>query len=61
MFCLIIIYCYFTPDLILQSYATIPDFTEKNLMALFPPSHSHSPDLGCVGAQRIKFLDRFLA
>ena len=28
--------------------------------SLPPPSFSHSPDLGCVGAQRILFVGRFL-
>ena len=47
-------------DLILQSYATIPDPTNKILVTLIPPSHSHSPDFGSVGAQRLMFLGRFL-
>ena len=47
-------------DLILQSYATIPDPTDKILVTLLPPSHSHSPDFGSVGAQRLMFLGRFL-
>ena len=34
--------------------------TERILVALSPPSLSHSPDLGCVGAQRIMFLGRIL-
>ena len=41
-------------------HATIPDPTDRLLMSLPPPSLSHSPDLGCVGAQRIMFLGRFL-
>ena len=41
-------------------HATIPDRTDKILVSLPPPSLSHSPNLGCVGAQRIIFLGRFL-
>ena len=40
--------------------ATIPDPTNKVLGAPLPPSPSHSPELGCAGAQRIMFLGRFL-
>ena len=40
--------------------ATIPDPTYKILVTLHPSCLSHSPDLGCVGAQRIMFLCRFL-
>ena len=41
-------------------YATISDPTDKILVALPPTFPSYSPDLGCVGAQRIMLLDRFL-
>ena len=41
-------------------HTTIPDPTDRFSMGLLPPSLSHSPDLGCVGAQRIMFLGRFL-
>ena len=41
-------------------YATIPDPADKILGSLPPSSPSHSPDLGCVGAQRIMFLGRSL-
>ena len=41
-------------------YATIPYPTDKISVAPLPPSLSHSPDLSCVGAQRIMFLVRFL-
>ena len=53
-----IIYYFFTPDLILQSYATIPDPTEKILVSLLLPSHSQAPDFFYVyvGAQRIMYL-----
>ena len=47
-----------TASLILDT--TIPDPTDKTLIAPPPPSLSHLPDLGCVGAQRIMFLSRFL-
>ena len=35
--------------------------TKKTLVIPPPSSPSHSPDLGCVGAQRIILLGRFLA
>ena len=40
--------------------ANIPDPTDKILGAPPPPSPSHSPELGCAGAQRIMFLGRLL-
>ena len=38
----------------------IPNPCGKILVALLSFSLSHSPDLGCVGAQRIMFPDIFL-
>ena len=40
--------------------ATIPDPVDRILVGLPPPSLIHSPNLGCVGAQRKIFLGRFL-
>ena len=42
-------------------YSTITNPTDRFLVDLYPPpSLSHLSDLGCVGAQRIMFLGRFL-
>ena len=41
-------------------YSTIPDPNDKILLSQTPSFFSHSPDLGCVGAQRIMFLGRIL-
>ena len=41
-------------------HATIPGPTDRFSVNPFPPSLSHSPNLGCVRAQRIMFLGRFL-
>ena len=38
----------------------IPNPCGKILVALLPFSLSHSPDLGCVGAQRIMYPGTFL-
>ena len=40
--------------------ATILDLTGKISVAPLLPSLSHSPDLDCVGFQKIMFLGRFL-
>ena len=39
---------------------SLTPFTENNFSDPTPSPPSHSPDLGCVGAQRIMFLGRFL-
>ena len=41
-------------------YATVTDPADKILVALPPPSFSHSPELCCVGALTIMSLGRFL-
>ena len=43
-----------------ESWISSFSFRFHILGALSPPSPNHSPDLGCVGAQRIMFLGRFL-
>ena len=40
-------------------HTTIADPSDKVLVVPLLSSLSHSPDLGCVGAQRIMFLGRF--
>ena len=39
---------------------SLTPLTKNNFSDPTPISPSHSPDLGCVGAQRIMFLGRFL-
>ena len=39
---------------------SLNSLTKKTLVIPPPSSPSHSPDLGCVGAQRIMLLGRFL-
>ena len=41
-------------------HAIVPDPSDKFLVIPTASSLSHSPDLGCVGAQRIMFLGGFL-